>query len=151
MKIVRPVVLLFTALAVLLSSTALAATPDKGTISKKKKSVSWTGTLTISIPVNDCVQGSDSPECDYFYLKVDAPDGARVRVVIPAPSAVSDIDLYVYAANGAQVANSGNIFGETEVAEWRHSARFRNKPYEVRVQAYLVPPGTAYKGTASLR
>lgn len=151
MKIVRPVVLVFTALAVLLSSTAHAATPESGTISKKKKSVSWSGSHTLSIPVNDCVQGSESPECDYFYLKVDMPDGARVRVVVPAPSPVSDIDVYVYAPNGAQVANSGNIFGETEVAEWRHSARFRNKPYEVRVQAYLVPPGQAYTGTASLK
>lgn len=151
MKIVRTTVLIFAALSVLLTSTAQAATPESGTLSKSKRSLTWTGTLNVSIPLNDCLQGSESPECDYFYLKVDMPDGARVRVVVPSPTPVTDIDMYVYAPNGAQVANSGNFPGETEVAEWRHSAKFRGKPYEVRVQAYLVPPGTSYKATASLK
>ncbi len=150
MRTVRIIVLAMATLCVLVAGTAEAANPAKGTLSNKKKSLSWTGTFTLSEPLNECT-GPDDPICDHFMLKIDLKDGARVRIVIPSPSAASDIDFYVYAPNGALVANSGNLIGEAESAEFRHSGRFTGKVYEVRVDPYVVPPGTSYKATATVR
>lgn len=150
MRSARILVLALAAICVLLSGTAQAATPASGTLSKSKKSVKWSGTFTLSEPVNECL-GPTDPICDHFMLKIDLKDGSRVRIVLPAPSPATDIDFYVYAPNGALVASSGNLIGEAESAEFRHSARFNKKVYEVRVSPYLVPPGTTYTATASVK
>ena len=150
MRSARIVTVALAAICVLVSGTAQAADPASGTLSKSKKSVKWSGTFVLSEPVNECL-GPDDPICDHFMLKIDLKDGSRVRIVLPAPSPVTDIDFYVYAPNGALVASSGNFPGEAESAEFRHSARFNKKMYEVRVNPYLVPPGTSYTATASVR
>jgi hypothetical protein len=150
MRSARIIALALLAICVLVSGTAQAANPAKGTLSKSKKSVKWSGSFTLSEPVNECL-GPDDPICDHFMLKVDLKDGSRVRIVLPSPDATTDIDFYVYAPNGALVANSGNLIGEPESAEFRHSARFNKKEYEVRVSPYLVVPGTTYEAMASVR
>ena len=140
-------------LAVLAQPAADAATPAKGTLSKKVKVVKWTGSFTLSEPdsLTGCLGGPTDPICDHFLLKIDLKDGARVRIDVPAPDAVSDIDLYVYAPTGSEVGSSANAFGTNEYVEFRHSGRFRNKVYEVRVMPWLVVPGTTYKATAKVK
>jgi hypothetical protein len=129
-----------------------AATPATGTLSAKKKSLTWTGTFTLSEPVANlvtpaCVLGESDPICDHFKLKIDLGDGAKVRVSIPGQQA-TDIDFTVFAPDGSEVATSGNLPGASESATFSHRARFRNRPYEVQVVPYLVAPGTTYKATA---
>lgn len=153
MKPVRVFLLVIALVCTLVSSTAQAATPPGGTLSKKVRIVKWTGMFTLSEPnpLGNCLGGSDDPTCDYFLLKVNLPDGARIRIDLPAPSATTDLDLYVHSPTGSEVGSSGNLPGQNELVEFRHSGRFRNKPYEVRVLPYLVVPGTAYKATAKVK
>jgi hypothetical protein len=159
MKPIRLGLMALALLAVVVSGTAQAATPASGTLSRKVRVVRWTGEFTLSQPnpltlaglSGGCLGEAEDPICDHFMLKVDLPDGARVRIEIPVNEPYTDIDFEVYAPNGAQVASSGNLPGESELAEFRHSGRFRNKPYEVRVAPYLVVPGTTYQATARVR
>ncbi len=152
MRFVRAAVAGLIVLAVL-SQPANAATPASGTLSKKLKIVKWTGSFTLSEPdsLTGCLGGATDPICDHFLLKVDLGDGARVRIDLPAPDAVSDVDLYVYAPTGSEVGSSANAFGTNERVEFRHSGRFRNKVYEVRIMPWLVVPGTSYSATAKVR
>lgn len=142
--------------ALLLASApvgAEAATPARGTLNKQVKAVKWTGTFTLSQPnpvTGDCVGGATDPICDHFLLKVDLPDGARIRVVVPMTDEPGDLDMHVYAPNGS-VVGSGTKLQSDEVVEFRHSGRYRNQPYEVRVVPWIVVPGTTYEGTASVR
>jgi hypothetical protein len=130
-----------------------AATPASGTLSKKSKVVRWTGTFTLSQPdsLTGCVGGSTDPICDHFMLKVDLKDGSRIRIDLPAPDAVSDVDLYVYSPTGSEVGSSANAFGTNEFVEFRHSGRFNKKSYEVRIMPWLVVPGTTYKAAAKVK
>src|SRR5688572_2571154 len=75
-----------------------AATPPGGTVSAKKKSLSWTGSFVLSdpSPIDGCAGEDSSPICDRFLLKVDLGEGAKVKVVIPGQAA-TDIDLFVWA------------------------------------------------------
>lgn len=152
MRILRALVLA----AALLSTCvvdATAATPAQATLNNKVKTVKWTGTFTLSQPnpvTGDCVGGATDPICDHFFLKVDLPDGARIRVVVPMTDEPGDLDMHVYAPNGA-VLGSGTKLQSPEVVEFRHSAKFRNQPYEVRVVPWIVVPGTTYEGTASVK
>lgn len=140
-------------LSLFAQASANAATPAFGTLSKKAKVVRWTGTFTLSEPdsLTGCLGGSTDPVCDHFLLKVNLPDGARVRINVPAPDAVSDVDLYVFSPTGSEVGRSANAFGTNEFVEFRHSGRFRNKVYEVRVMPWLVVPGTTYKAAAKVK
>jgi hypothetical protein len=88
--------------------------------------------------------------CDHFKLKLNMGEGARVRVSLPAPSPVTDLDFFVYDPRGAEVASSGNFPGEDEVAIFTHKARYRNQAYDIAVVPYLVAPGTTYKATAQV-
>jgi hypothetical protein len=153
MRFARIAAVALIGLGVLVQPAANAATPSKGTLSKKVKLVKWTGSFTLSEPTitGGCLGGSGDPACDYFYLKVDLSDGARIRIDVPAVNATTDLDLFVYSSTGAEVGSSGNNPGEAERVEFRHSGRFRNKPYEVRVKSFLAAPGTSYKASAKVR
>jgi hypothetical protein len=153
MSIARALVAALTVLFIAAQPVANAATPSSGTLSKKSKSVKWNGTFTLSEPdsVGGCVGGSTDPICDHYLLKVNLPDGARIRIDLPAPDGVSDLDLYVYSPTGAEVGSSANFLATNEFVEFRHSGRFRNKPYEVRITPWLVVPGTTYTATAKVR
>lgn len=152
MRSARLFVLALALVSTVVSGTAQAATPPEGKLSKSRKTLSWTGTFTLSEPnsLGGCLLGTDDPICDHFFLKIDLPDGARIRIDLPTPSATTDLDLYVYSPNGTEVASSGG-FLVNERAEFRHSGRFRNKPYEVQIVPWLVTPGTTYKAKASVR
>lgn len=128
-----------------------AATPPGATLSKKKKTVSWTGSFTLSdpSPIDGCVLEDASPVCDRFLLKLDLGEGAKVKVSIPGQTA-TDIDLYVWAPGRILVGNSGNLPGAGESVEFTHRARFRNRAYTIEVKPYAVIPTTSYKGTATV-
>ena len=148
------VFLLVTALVGLVSvGTAQAATPSSGTLSKKVKSVKWTGSFTLSQPnpAGDCVGGESDPICDHYMLKVNLGDGARIRIDLPTPNGQTDIDFYVYSPAGSLVASSGNLIGTNEFAEFRHSGRFKGKSYEVRIVPFIVVPGTSYAAAAKVK
>lgn len=153
MRLARAAAAGLIAFSVLAQAPAEAATPASGTLSKKAKVLRWSGMFTLSEPdsLTGCLGGSTDPICDHFLLKVALKDGARVRIDLPAPDAVSDLDLYVYSPTGSEVGSSANAFGTNEFVEFRHSGRFRNKVYEVRIMPWLVVPGTTYKATAKVR
>lgn len=153
MRFVRRSLVALALISMIMSGTAHAADPPSGTLSKSKRSARWSGSFTVSQPdsVGACFGGAEDPICDHYMLKINLGDGARIRVQLPAPSSTSDIDLFVFAPTGAQIGVSEGSFGENEVVEFRHSGRYRNKVYEVRIKPWLVAPGTAYKATAKVR
>lgn len=128
-----------------------AATPTSGTLSRTKKTLTWTGSFTASdpSPVEGCAGGTDSPICDHFALKVSLGEGAKIKVSIPGQTA-TDIDMYIYGPTGVLVGFSGNLPGMGEAVEFTHHARYRNKAYTVQMKPYLVVPGTTYKATAKV-
>lgn len=146
-------VLSFAAIAgvLALNVPAGAATPAGGTLSKSKKSVSWTGSFILSdpSPIDGCLGEDALPICDRYMLKVDLGEGAKIKVVVPGQVA-TDIDLYVYAPGRVLVGSSGNLPGAGESVEFTHRARFRNRPYTIEVKPYAVLPATSYKGTATV-
>lgn len=134
-----------------LNVPAGAATPAGATLSKKKKTVSWTGSFILSdpSPIDGCVGEDASPICDRFQLKLDLGEGAKVKVVIPGQAA-TDIDLYVWAPGRILVGSSGNLPGAGESVEFTHRARFRNRAYTIEIKPYVVIPSTSYKATATV-
>lgn len=134
-------------IAVLLPfASVYGAEPDAGHLDRAHPSVSWTGgPFYASNPTQDnrCA-GADRATCDLFVLTVEAPQGWLVTV---ATETVDDIDLVVYDRRGDFVAGSGGADGN-ELLAFRHDRR--RAPYEVRVQPFLVTPGTTYNGDARL-
>ncbi len=136
-----------------------AASPSGGTLSKTKKTLTWTGaTNNYAIPWPDPVLFCTDENCDHFKLKVNMGDGARIKVSIRASSSglevaqvvagPNDYDLYLYDPNGNQIAESADEDGN-ESFTFTHKARFRNKTYDVMVSPWIVLPGATYKGTIS--
>jgi hypothetical protein len=141
---------------------AQAASPSGGTLSKSRKTLKWKGgPYTLPYPTTDfdCLQGESDPQCDHYILKINMGQGARIDVTVVADSSglealqsaamgfgPNDVDLSVYDPNGDQVGTSGSG-GGTERVTFTHKAKFRNKPYEIRVVPYLLIPGSGYAGT----
>src|SRR5688572_1607590 len=105
-KLVRPLLAAAAAGVLLASVPAQAATPASGTLSKPAQSISWTGSFDAFTLEAGC---GVVPACDHFKLKVNMGEGARIRIQIPAPNPVTDIDFIVYDPKGVQVADSGNL------------------------------------------
>lgn len=124
-----------------------AATPSGGTLSKPGQKLSWTGAFQIFTVEARC---DVVDVCDHFKIKVNMGEGARVRVVLPAPNPATDLDFFIYDPKGVEIASSGNLPGETESATFTHKAKFRNKVYDVAVVPYLILPGVSYNATASV-
>jgi hypothetical protein len=138
-----------------------AAAPATATLSKSKRTVTWSGgPFAVSYPTTDveCVNGSSDSMCDHFMLKVNMGQGAKIKVSIVGSTSglevlqvlvgPNDFDLFIYGPDGNKVAESGSTGGR-EAATFTHKASFRNKSYEVRVVPYLVVPGATYKGAAA--
>jgi hypothetical protein len=157
-RLAKLLVLTCCAALALASVPAGAATPATATLSKAKRTLSWTGADTaLSMPLTgdlalDCNVFGD-PSCDHFALKIDLGEGAKVQVQIKGenPSRESegtmynDFDIFIYDPNGLKVASgeSGNGY---ETVTFTHRARFRKKTYDVAVRPWLVVPGDGYKG-----
>lgn len=127
---------------------AWAASPGAGTVSKRQDAA-WTGG-PFTVPNPAACATSFDPLCDHFLLIVDAKVGTRVAVAITtADPTANDFDLYVYAADGTLVTSSATGSG-TEQAVFEHKAQYVGQTYEVRVQPFLVAPGTTYQGVAAV-
>lgn len=136
------------AAAVAAPPAARAANPASGTVSKNQDAA-WTGgPFTVPNPVA-CATSVD-PLCDHFLLTVDAKAGTRVAVAITTADPVgNDFDLFVHAPDGTLLASSTTASG-TEQAVFEHQAQWAGQAYEVRVQPWLVSPGTTYEGVAAV-
>jgi hypothetical protein len=58
--------------------------------------------------------------------------------------------MHVYSPAGTLIGTSAKL-QESKYVDFRHSGRFRNRPYEVRVVPWLVVPGTTYRETARVK
>jgi hypothetical protein len=149
------------ACVLLASVPAGAATPASATMSKTKKSVSWTGSSDLSSPFYepfsdtvffDCNFVAD-PNCDHFSLKIDLGEGAKIQVTLTAPDPAdpddlakpyNDFDVYIYQGTSSVPVAMGTEPGNDKFT-FIHKARYRNKPYDFAIRPWLIQPGTAYK------
>ncbi len=129
-----------------LAFAAFAASPSSGEVSSDSTSASWEGgPFTVSNPAG-CTSGSD-PGCDAFELTVvPSSDGVyAVEIAIEPSSELDDFDLFVLGPDGSEVASSATASGFESVT--LHSPPAGT--YTVLVQAFLVPPGATYRGSAT--
>ncbi len=151
---------------------ATAASPAGATLSKAKRSLTWSGgPFTLSQPTGDaqsqtgglvqtaCPGGKTDGMFDHFFLKVNLGAGSKIKgsivgsvsglEILQGPAdAPNDFDLFVYAPDGSEVGESTNP-GSHENVTFVLKAAFRNQPYEVRVAPYEVLPGATYSGKAA--
>jgi hypothetical protein len=125
-----------------------AATPSAGTVSSSS-GASWQGgAFVLSNPATCLSSGPAVPGCDRFDLTVVPPAGHYVVEISTATaSAGDDYDLYVYDSAGNLVDSSASSGGQEAVTLSDPPAA----TYRVIVQAFLVAPGSTYRGQATLR
>ena len=135
-----------------LSVTAGAATPGNGSLDGNRGEATWTGgpfvasnpaTTAGLIKQVPCDLGQ--PACDSFRLTV-ANNVPEVLIAI-APAAgfeSDDYDLYVYNDQGVQIASEATEDGYESVVIANSGSAY----FDVRVQAYIINPGSGYSGLA---
>lgn len=125
-----------------------AATPESGTVSKGKRTATWSGgPYTVGVPNQlGCLTPAD-PTCDAFALTADLKPGARFAVAIASEIAEDDYDLYVYYPDGTEAGRSANA-GSNESVVIAHTALHGTGPYAVRVLPFAVASGSTYRGIA---
>jgi len=160
-------------LAAAITPVAGAAKPAGGTLSKAKRSLSWSGgPYTVSQPTGDaqtqtgglvetaCPGGKTDSMCDHFMLKVNMGAGSKIKISLGASSSgleilqtvadgPNDFDLYVYAPDGSEVGESVNA-GTHESLIFALKPAWRNKAFEVRIAPYMVVPGATYSAKAAV-
>jgi hypothetical protein len=121
-----------------------AADPSSGTLSGTNDEVTWSATFFHSNPVI-CATSVD-PACDHFILTIDATSIKRVLIAIAPDEAfdADDYDLFVFDDQGVLLASQADGDGFESVVIENTGAAF----YEVRVQPWLVTPGSTYRGVA---
>lgn len=161
MRLVRLTAVVVLVLGFVSGSGAQAASPASGKLLGTKRVMKWSGGPFVTSEPNyvsaDCLAGASDPLCDHFALTVDLAGGTEIEVSVTTaspnppegiqPIDGDDYDLFVYAPNGALVAEAANAKGN-ETVLFRHDSRFNAKPYEIRVHPWFVMPGSTYKGTA---
>jgi hypothetical protein len=129
------------------AATVHTAEPVSGAVSTQQD-VTWTGrTFLFSNPLA-CLGGFDLT-CDRFALTVDAEQGTPVTVAIATTSEGDDYDLFIFYPNGTLAAKS-TAGGGSEAATFEHRTDRGTGPYKVRVQPFLVTPGSSYTGVATI-
>jgi hypothetical protein len=134
--------------------SVFAASPASGSIASKNDEATWnggpfyasnpatTGGLVKQVP---CDVGE--PSCDSFRLTVSGGGIKQILVAI-APAAgfeADDYDLHIYNDQGVRVGEDADADGyESSVINTKDGSAY----YDVRVQAYLVMPGSSYSGVA---
>lgn len=128
-------------------ATGHTATPASATVSRSQDVVWSGGPFTLSNPAV-CV-GAGDPTCDHFSLTVDAKAGTHVFVAIDGKLDGDDYDLFVYYPDGSLAAQKATGSGN-EMVVFQHRTDLGAGPYEVRVQPFLVTPGSTYAGVAQI-
>lgn len=145
------------AAALLLAATpALASDPSASTLTAPKKtgsvattftsSIQGTGSLDPTIPCTDV-------QCDTHTLTLKVPGKywkkrtGSLTIGIAWTGTENDFDLYVYDADGAEVATSGQSLTEAESVTLPNPAA---GTYTVEIRSFLATPGTEVTGTATL-
>ncbi|HEX8409278.1 MAG TPA: M12 family metallo-peptidase [Thermoanaerobaculia bacterium] len=132
--------------------SAAAANPAEGSLGGQKEETVWAGgpfyapnVATTGGAVKQVPCDLGQPVCDSFRLTVAS--GVKQVLIAIAPAQgfeADDYDLYVYNDKGVQVASDADADGyESAVIENSGSAYF-----DVRVQPYIINPGSSYSGVA---
>lgn len=132
--------------------SAAAANPANGNLGGQKEETVWAGgpfyvpnVATTAGAVKQVPCDLGQPACDSFRLTVDS--GVKQVLIAIAPAQgfeADDYDLYVYNDKGVQIASDADADGyESTVIENSGSAYF-----DVRVQPYIINPGSSYSGVA---
>lgn len=122
-----------------------ASEPAGGGLTSSNDEVSWTGSFLAPNPAA-CATSAD-PLCDHFRLTIDSTAIKRVVIAV-APAAgfeTDDYDLFVYDDRGTLLGTQADGDGYESVVIANTGASF----YEVRVQPFLVSPGSTYRGVAA--
>ena len=142
------------ALAALPLFPLLAASPEAGSISGNNDEATWTGgpfyvsnpaTTAGAVKQVPCDLGQ--PSCDSFRLTVDARGSVKEILIAIAPAAgfeADDYDLHVYNDQGVRVAEDADEDGFESVVVSATLSSY----YDVRVQPYVVMPGSSYSAAA---
>lgn len=129
-------------LALPLTATVQAAEPAGGTLDDPGDEAAWSGSFAAPNPAV-CATSVD-PLCDHFQLTIAGTSIRRVLIAV-APDAGfedDDYDLFVYDDQGVLLASQADGDGFESVVIENTGAAY----YEVRVQPFLVTPGSAYRG-----
>jgi hypothetical protein len=126
------------------AATIQSAEPAGGTIGGSNDEATWTGTFYTPNPAA-CATSTD-PLCDHFRLTIDGGSIRRVLVAISPDEGfeTDDYDLFVYDDQGALVASQADGDGYESVVIENTGSSY----YEVRVQPYVITPGSTYHGVA---
>ncbi len=127
-----------------LSPAPEAATPSSGDLAGPKDEVTWTHTFFASNPAA-CPTSTD-PACDHFTFTISSNGVRRVLVAIAPGEGFEgdDYDLFVYDDQGVLLASQADGDGYESVVIENTGAAF----YEVRVQPWLITPGSTINGVA---
>lgn len=136
----------------MLSLSAFAANPASGSVDGQKDEAVWTGgpfyapnPSTTGGLVKQVPCDVGQPVCDNF--RVTAASSVKQLLIAIAPAQgfeTDDYDLYVYNDQGVQIAYNADGDGyESVVIDNTGSAYF-----DVRVQPWLINPGSSYSGVA---
>jgi len=111
-----------------INASVQAATPDAGTVSTTSPSLTWEGqhyAAAASVDSAACLMPL-SEVCDVFTLNADVPattwdtNTGGIEVTVTWADASNDFDLYIYDAEGNQVASSaagGTTFETAVISE----------------------------------
>jgi hypothetical protein len=140
-----------TALALaLFGGSAKAATPASVTLDDSNSSASFTGTLLISNFLPDCPPAATGDlVCEHVAVTLGVSGTATVCVGFPAgPSALNDVDVFVYNSLGIEVGTPGVSSDNPECATFHGAA---GSTFEVRINPVFVDLGPIdVSGTVSL-
>ena len=134
------------------NSTALASSPNEGSVSDSSTSVSWGGgpfvapnTTGTALGAPDCTAPQS---CDDFTLHVSTPagygDSHSLKIDVRWPTTAADFDVYVLDGAGNTVGTSASSADPEEVVIPPTTGT-----YTVRVVPFL-PLGDSYTATATL-
>jgi Metallo-peptidase family M12B Reprolysin-like len=125
-----------------------AADPSAGTVSKGKRTATWSGgPYTVGVPNQLGCLTPSNPTCDAFALTADIKPGASFAVAITSAILDDDYDLYVYYPDGTEAGRSANA-GSNESVVITHTTLHGSGPYAVRVLPFAVASGSTYQGVA---
>ena len=133
--------------------SAFAAEPANGNLGGQKEESVWAGgpfyapnPATTGGAVKQVPCDLGQPVCDSYRLTVASGIKQVLFAIAPAQGFESDdYDLYIYNDKGIQIANNADGDGyESAVIDNDGSSAY----YDVRVQPYVINPGSSYSGVA---